>query len=86
MPYDVGDELGEGQLRRVGHIEQAPAGEVEPQDAPQMAGGVLPQRELGTVGRTLGVTGPGIGYVIHVTRVQCADYSRLRPETNAASR
>ncbi|RAS36611.1 hypothetical protein BCL80_101576 [Streptomyces avidinii] len=86
MPYDVGDELGEGQLRRVGHIEQAPAGEVEPQDAPQMTGGVLPQRELGTVGRTLGVTGPGIGYVIHVTRVQCTDYSRLRPETNAARR
>ncbi|MGW0780879.1 hypothetical protein [Streptomyces sp. NPDC002913] len=86
MPDDVGDQLGQGELRRVRHVEQAPALEVEPQDAAQMAGGVLADRQLGTVDGGLRVTGPGIGYVIHVTSVHCIDYSRLRPETNAARR
>ncbi|MFD6274095.1 hypothetical protein ACFWFI_00615 [Streptomyces sp. NPDC060209] len=86
MPHDVGDELGQGELRRVRQTEQAPAGEVQPQDAPQMTGGVLAHREIGAIDRSLGVTGPGIGYVIHVTSVQRIDYSRLPPETNAVRR
>ncbi len=86
MPYDIGDQLGEGEFRRVRHVEQAPAGEVQPQDAAQMTCGVLAHREIGAIDRSLRVTGPGIGYVIHVTRVQCSDYSRLLPETNAARR
>lgn len=86
MPYDIGDQLGEGEFRRVRHVEQAPAGEIQPEDAAQMTGGVLPHREVGAVDRGLRVTGPGIGYVIHVTRVHWFDYSRLRPETNAARR
>ncbi|MFJ8884173.1 hypothetical protein ACIRJR_12275 [Streptomyces sp. NPDC102402] len=85
MAHDIGDQLAEGEFRRVRQIEQAPAGEVEPQDAAQMPGGVLTHREVGTVDR-FRVTGAGVGYVIHVTRVRQADYSRLRPETNAARR
>ncbi|WP_241748647.1 hypothetical protein [Streptomyces sp. M3] len=65
MPYDVGDQLGERQLRRVRHIEQTPPDEVQPQDAAQMPGGVLDHREVGAVDRGLRVTGPGVGYVIH---------------------
>ncbi|OKI96033.1 hypothetical protein AMK10_10305 [Streptomyces sp. CB02058] len=83
VPHDVGDQLGHGEFRRVRDIEQAPAVEVQPEDAAQMAGGVLADRQLGAVDGGLRVTGPGIGYVIHVTSVQCVDYSRLRPETNA---
>ncbi|KPC84686.1 hypothetical protein ADK82_01155 [Streptomyces sp. NRRL S-4] len=85
MPHDVGDQLGQGELRRVRHIEQAPAAEVQPQDAAQMTGGVLPHRQVGTVDR-LRVTVPGVVHVIHVTSVQPADYPRLRPETNAVRR
>jgi len=86
VPHDVGDELGERELRRVRHLGQAPDGEVQPQDAAEMTSGVLAHREVGTVDRGLRVTGPGIGYVIHVTSVQRVDYSRLRPETNAVRR
>ncbi|MGJ5694171.1 XRE family transcriptional regulator, partial [Streptomyces pratensis] len=50
---------------------------------------VLAHGELRAVsGLGLGgaLTGPGVSYVIHVTSVQCADYSRLHIETNAARR
>ncbi|MFD9604970.1 hypothetical protein [Streptomyces sp. NPDC059970] len=86
MPYDIGDQFGERQLGRIGHVEEPPGGEVKAQDAAQMPGRVLAHREVGMVGRLHRISSARINYVIHVTSVQWVDYARLRTETNVVRR
>jgi hypothetical protein len=60
-------------------------GEIEPQDASQMSGRVLPHGELGAV-PALNVRRPRTSCMIHTASLRRSAYARLQTETNAARR